>query len=761
MESPTDHGTASQPGPYSDNQEHLTAELRRVSALLTLSVHKHLASSPANARKLVGAHLDENDIRRLLQGACDPDASFVAPQAMDVELREEIARARTRDELSDARRKASRAAEFPLLLDRFYLTADVAPMERDIILLLLLAEVDPNAGLLFAYLNDDLVRRFPTVHSVCVTLAPSYAESFRMHRIFAPEGSLTSRGVIWTTDDEQPLASRRVRLSHVAAHYLLEQPGLPDNLRALMDAVSPVALERASIPAMDCERLRTLCNRYINGSRNASKSGRPGIFVLLALEGLDGADHRLVARGLAHHMRVPLFAIRLSCVLADPEPVRLLREAILLIRLNRCVLFVEGMERFGNSSSIALHEWEKILSCAAGFVVFDGDPASASDELRASIISIQLSRRESGSRLQLWKDAVGDLKLADDVDLAALAGSFRLNAQQISASVAWCRSAGLLHSGEDGILSQRGLQASCRRHTDRTLLELGSRIEARRSWDDLILPLDQVTQLREMCLRLKHHFIVYESWGLGRRVTSGRGVNALFAGPSGTGKTMAAEIVAHDLGQDAYRIDLSSMVSKYIGETEKNLSKVFDAAERSNAVLFFDEADALFGKRSDVKDAHDRYANIQVAYLLQRIEAYCGVAILATNLKANTDEAFIRRLDFLVEFPFPEAEDRARIWRKFLASPLPSGQVEIDTLAEKFRITGGVIKNAVIQAAFLAAEEGTVIETRHLLGALRREYQKMGRLTSEIEEFSRVGGRANPPKPRRNMVPGAKDQLHA
>jgi len=443
-------------------------------------------------------------------------------------------------------------------------------------------------------------------------------------------------------------------------------------------------------------------------------------------------------------MRVPLFGVRLACVLADPEPVRLLREASLLMRLTGCVLFVEGTELFEKGSPTVLHEWEKILGCAAGLVVFDGDPVSGSDELRSRTITIQLSKRDSGSRVQLWKEATHDLKLADDVDLAALAGAFRLNSQQIAASVAWCRGAGLLRSGEDRRLSQRDLQASCRRHSDRTLLEQGSRIEPRRSWDDLVLPAEQVMQLKEMCLRLKHHHTVYESWSLGRKVTSGRGVNALFAGPSGTGKTMAAEIVARDLGQEAYRIDLSALVSKYIGETEKNLSKVFDAAEHSNAVLFFDEADALFGKRSDVKDAHDRYANIQVAYLLQRIEAYCGVAILATNLKANTDEAFIRRLDFLVEFPFPEAEDRARIWRNFLARPLPCGNVDIDALAEKFRITGGVIKNAVVQAAFLAAEEGTAIETTHLLRALRREYQKMGRLTSEIEAFFPINGRGEP-----------------
>ena len=237
-------------------------------------------------------------------------------------------------------------------------------------------------------------------------------------------------------------------------------------------------------------------------------------------------------------------------------------------------------------------------------------------------------------------------------------------------SVSWSLRSSNLRAGPPGI-SLGDLQASCRRHSDVSLLEYGTRIEPRRTWDDLVLPAEQMAQLREMCLRLKHHYTVYDAWKLGRKVASGKGVSALFAGPSGTGKTTAAEIVAHELGQEAYGLDLSALVSKYIGETE-SLSKVFNAAERSNAVLFFDEADALFGKRSDVKDAHDRYANIQVAYLLQQIELYTGVSILASNLKANTDEAFIPAWTSWSSSPFQRWKPR-RIWRYFLAEPLPVG----------------------------------------------------------------------------------------
>jgi SpoVK/Ycf46/Vps4 family AAA+-type ATPase len=225
---------------------------------------------------------------------------------------------------------------------------------------------------------------------------------------------------------------------------------------------------------------------------------------------------------------------------------------------------------------------------------------------------------------------------------------------------------------------------------------------------------------------------VYGQWGFDRKLALGKGLNALFAGESGTGKTMAADIIAGELGLDLYKIDLSSVVSKYIGETEKNLDKIFTEASTSNAILFFDEADAIFGKRSEVKDSHDRYANIETGYLLQRMEMFDGVVILATNLRANLDEAFTRRLHFAIEFPFPEPSDRERIWRVTFPPETPiAPDADLKLLAERFRLAGGAIRNIVLAAAFLAAESGQSVGMSHLLHATRREYQKMGRLIDE------------------------------
>jgi SpoVK/Ycf46/Vps4 family AAA+-type ATPase len=225
---------------------------------------------------------------------------------------------------------------------------------------------------------------------------------------------------------------------------------------------------------------------------------------------------------------------------------------------------------------------------------------------------------------------------------------------------------------------------------------------------------------------------VLDEWGLARKLAPSYGVSALFAGAPGTGKTMAAEVIARELGLDVYKIDLSGLVSKFIGETEKNLERVFSEAESSNAILFFDEADAVFGKRSEVKDAHDRYANIETSYLLQRMEAYDGVTILATNLRANLDEAFTRRLHAIIDFPFPDAAQRLQIWKALLPTTAPiAGEVDLDLLARRFKIAGGSIRNVWVAAAYLAAAQGDAITMQHLLHATRRELQKLGRLTDE------------------------------
>ena len=279
------------------------------------------------------------------------------------------------------------------------------------------------------------------------------------------------------------------------------------------------------------------------------------------------------------------------------------------------------------------------------------------------------------------------------------------------------------------------LWEACRAQSRPRLEDLAQRIEPAAEWDDLVLPEPQRQILREIAAHVRQRARVYETWGFAAKGARGLGISALFAGASGTGKTMAAEVLAGELRLDLYRIDLSQVVSKYIGETEKNLRRVFDAAEEGGAILLFDEADALFGKRSEVKDSHDRYANIEVSYLLQRMETYRGLAILTTNMKNALDAAFMRRIRFVVQFPFPDAEQRAEIWRRIFPLDTPTEGLDVGKLA-RLNVAGGNIRNIALNAAFLAADAGEPVRMEHLLRAARSEYAKLEKPLTEAE----IGG---------------------
>jgi len=357
-------------------------------------------------------------------------------------------------------------------------------------------------------------------------------------------------------------------------------------------------------------------------------------------------------------------------------------------------------------------------------------------ELRGSAyLQVQLPRSTYEDRTRIWLSALEkDLSGHADIDIAALASKFKFTGGQIRDAAETAKNLTQWEDAKTGKITMKHLYEACRLHSNQKLSSLARKITPKYQWHDIVLPLDRSDQLREICNHVKYRDRVYSEWGFDRKLAMGKGLCVLFAGPSGTGKTMAADIIAGELGLDLYKIDLSTVVSKYIGETEKNLSKIFAEAESSNAILFFDEADALFGKRSEVKDSHDRYANIETGYLLQRMEEHEGVVILASNFRKNMDEAFVRRLHFTVEFPFPNEEDRRRIWEGVWPEATPRDPaLDMGFLAGRFQFTGGNIRNIALSAAFLAADDSGIVEMQHLLRATQREYQKMGKVVSEID----------------------------
>jgi hypothetical protein len=389
------------------------------------------------------------------------------------------------------------------------------------------------------------------------------------------------------------------------------------------------------------------------------------------------------------------------------------REAILL----PAALLVEAGELDRDQRAAT----EAFLAGAAVPVVVSSEDPLRSERSYAARVAVP--RLDDEEQFALWGDAFDEVAELGDGELRSLVAQFQLPPHVVRSAAATVRRRLPVEDELDAAqLAWRAGLDEARIGMD----ELGRRIEPQAGWDDLVLHERQTSVLREIVAHVRQRATVHQEWGFGATLRRGLGVTAMFAGGSGTGKTLAAEVMAKELGLDLFVIDLSQVVSKYIGETEKNLRRVFDAAERGGALLLFDEADALFGKRSEVKDSHDRYANLEVSYLLMRMEAYRGLAILTTNMKKALDTAFLRRIRFVVDFPFPAEHERAEIWRRVLPPRAPMKGIDPALLAQ-LTVAGGSIRNIALSGAFLAAEEGDRLQMRHMLAAARTEYLKLER----------------------------------
>jgi len=350
--------------------------------------------------------------------------------------------------------------------------------------------------------------------------------------------------------------------------------------------------------------------------------------------------------------------------------------------------------------------------------------------LRRAMRTFEVRKPSAEEQCEIWQGLLSEAARSINGHVRNLVSQFNFNVPAIRTAVQEA-----LASDAAGEALATELWDASRSQARPRLEDLAQRIEPMATWDDLVLPEAEKSLLCEITAHVAHRATVYEAWGFGAVSSRGLGISALFSGASGTGKTMAAEVLANALRLDLYRIDLSSVVSKYIGETEKNLRRVFDAAEDGGAILFFDEADALFGKRSEVKDSHDRYANIEINYLLQRMESYRGLAVLATNMKSALDTAFLRRIRFVINFPFPDTVQRAEIWQRIFPPRTPTEGLDISKLA-RLNLAGGNIRNIALNAAFLAANAGEPVRMTYILHAVRSEYAKLEKPLTEAE----IGG---------------------
>jgi hypothetical protein len=621
---------------------------------------------------------------------------------------------------------------------------NLSDFELDLVLLALAPELDLRYERLYAFLQDDVTRRRPSVDLALNLLCLSAEDKQARRACFAPAEPLVRDRLIhlFPSGDDvgPPLLAVFYQLDPQIVAFLLDLVVFDPRLAPLGELIAPGDGRQESLADADAHQALVA----VAGDR--LNSGQP---LRLYFHGAHGAGKRAAAEALALGLVRPLVVVNLPLALAADRnfswlPQVALREAW----LHDAVLYLSGFDALRDDEArLALQRLWSGLLIDGGVTILGGTlPWSPVGDEPAGVISIEFPLPSYDQRLELWRsvlDAVG--AVLDEAQLARLAGRFRLTPAQIAEATAVARGTALLsHPGGlaegDGRPNIDDLFAAARSQTGHQLANLARRIEPRYRWPDLILPQDSLDQLEEICQRVEQREQVLDRWGFAEKHARSRGITTLFAGASGTGKTMAAEVIAARLGLDLYRIDLSSVVSKYIGETEKNLERIFQAAENANAILFFDEADALFGKRSEVRDSHDRYANIEISYLLQKMEEYDGIAILATNLRQNLDDSFTRRMAFTVNFPFPDEPYRRQIWEGIWPGDTPRAfePSELSYLSAQFRLAGGNIKNIAVGAAYLAAAEGESVSMDHLLRATRREYQKMGKTLTEAELSGRL-----------------------
>jgi AAA+ superfamily predicted ATPase len=675
------------------------------------------------------AHLDlrlrlaiEEQRAELTERARDPFRGlYISDADVDALLADTPAAAAAREHVL-AQPPAAASPRLARLAQYFGLDA----LEQEALIICLAPDIDLRYERLYAYLQDDVTRRRPTVDLILRLLVPSPQERVEARRALGPGGRLVRHGLLVLADDAAvnwPLLARPLRMDERIVEYLLGSD-LPDaRISAFADLVRPTDTDLNGSIGLDQGLVRLL------------RSPRDAPGPVIYLHGAPGTGKVATARAACAAAGRALLLLKVPALLSESRPEQAIKLAAREALLQEAVLGVEDFDRLLGDEVELLPVRERVRAVLAERI----GPTLLLGEIRweptiwlpgVTALRLELRAPGPGARVRLWRAHL-DGQLSPE-EAAQMAARYRLDVDAVRAVVSAAHSRAVWRGASAP--SFEDVQHAARAIAAPPLEGLAQRVEPRYGWEDIVLPPDGLAQLRELCARARYQSLVLERWGYGRKHARRAGLSALFVGQPGTGKTMAAEIVAGDLGLDLYRIDLSGVVSKYIGETEKNLERIFRAADRGDAVLLFDEADALFGKRSEVRDAHDRYANVEIAYLLQRLEAYEGVAILTTNLRGNIDEAFLRRLDFVIEFPMPEEAERLAIWRRALPPEAPlADDVDLPFLARKFRLAGGHIRNIALTAAFLAAADGGPIGMKHLVRGTRREYQKLGKLVGESD----------------------------
>ena len=711
--------------PFTNSHDHLLAELRWLDCLLGEQVRRareDQGDEPGDS--LAGLFVSGREVERLVTNG--PAAAATAFEEKADSIRAEI------DE-----REAASVAEGVILTLPY--TADVIGLtsfESKILLLAVASEIDPKYERLFGYLQDDMSRQRPTVGLALRLFCRSDAERLAARVAFSDQATLFRTLVLRPlSGGDAPLPSRLLIADDMMVNFLLGVEGASPGLAASFQRHPPARqLDSLRWAASLKDGLLRLIKNCVGTGQGVDRR------LVIHLWGPRGTGRKALAAALCEAADAPLFVVDARELARrfenfDDALRRVFRHAL----LNQGAVFLDHFEALADDEAGAgrRRSLGRVVA-EASWLTFIGTEADWSPEdlfHPHAFVSEALPAPGLGERESLWKELdVEPGRIAPEIDWDEIAAKFRLTPGAMAGALGMADSQSRRRGMDGGPITSADLHRGCQAQSSGNLARLARKLTPRYTWPDLVLPANALEQLHEVCHQVRQRGTVYTSWGFGPKQSLGKGLCVLLHGHSGVGKTMAVEVVANDLQLVVYKIDLSTVVSKYIGETEKNLGKIFHEAESSNSLLFFDEADALFGKRTEVKDAHDRYANIEVNYLLQRIEEFEGLVVLASNMRKNIDDSFFRRMHFAIEFPLPDVGQRYRIWMQHIppAAPL-ADDVDFNFLANRFPLAGGNIRNVVVNAAFLAASNGREIRMAHLVRATRREYEKLGRLCTDVE----------------------------
>lgn len=616
---------------------------------------------------------------------------------------------------AEERMRAAERSDPPPAMALLARRTGLTEFERDVLLLCIAIELDTRIGALCARVQDDLSRPFPTY-----ALAMAIFENPSWDAI-SPDRPLRYWRLVEISQlSTQPLTTSAMRADERIVNYA-------KGLSHLDDRIAPFVMPLAGSDSDELE-LPPSQESVVDAMLHALQHDQPHLRPLQLL-GRDSESKQLVARIASRRLGLTLYRVAADMLPAPPADLETLsrlwqRETLLL----PVALYVDAHEIDRNAEAHAI-PFKRFLARGGGVLFVE---ARETWEVPQGSHTFDVDKPTPTEQRDVWISALGEDRSAE---AARLANQFNLGVAAIQ------RIAGEAMDDDPQALLGDRLWKHAAKQTRMHIDALAQRIDAKAHWDDLVLPPVEKELLQQIAAHVAGRSRVYDEWGFRSRMNRGFGISALFAGESGTGKTMAAEVIANELGLALHRIDLSSVVSKWVGETEKNLQQLFNAADDSNGILFFDEADALFGKRTQVQHSQDRFANIEINFLLQRLESYRGLAILATNLKDALDPAFLRRLRFIVEFPFPGPDERRELWRKAFPDATPTEGLDFDRLA-KINITGGSVHNIVLNAAFLAADRNATVTMPILLEAAKTEMRKLKKPINEADFRWREGGLA-------------------